>query len=96
MLDIKTRLAMLKRPSLLTRAARFGVDEYRRNVHLRRILQNEALPRHGEALIRLLEIEEEMNTLRCARSGNYAPGKHVEVLIAIAGEARLFNAMSIS
>jgi len=35
MLDLQTRLATLERPHLLARAARFGVDDYKRDTHLR-------------------------------------------------------------
>ncbi len=91
MLDIQTRVNTLTRPRLLARAARFGVDDYRRAIHLPRLLQTGELPRHAEAIIRLLDIEAEMNTARETRSGNYSPARHVEALIAIAGEVRLMN-----
>ncbi|WP_296425875.1 DUF6477 family protein [Yoonia sp.] len=91
MLDLKTRIATLQRPSLLARAARFGVDDYRRATHLRRILQIDPLPRHADALMRLLDLEGETNTLRQQKSGSYSPARHVELLIAIAGEARLLR-----
>ncbi|MFG5382380.1 MULTISPECIES: DUF6477 family protein [unclassified Yoonia] len=91
MFDIHTRLATLKRPQLLARAARFGVDDYRRNVHLRRLLDCDDLPRHAQALMQLFDIENEMNDARLAKSGNYSPARHVEVLIAIAGEGRLLQ-----
>ncbi len=94
MLDVQTRIAMLKRPKLLARAARFGVDDYRREVHLRRLLRLDDLPRPADAIMRLLDTEAEINALRETRSGNYVPAKHVEVLIAIAGEARLLQATS--
>ncbi len=92
MLDLHTRIATLTRPQLLARAARFGVDDYRRTVHLRRILQSDMLPRHGHAIMQLLDIEGEMDAMRIAKSGNYRPAHHVEVLIAILGEARLMRA----
>ena len=92
MLDLHTRIATLKRPPLLARAARFGVDEYRRQVHLRRILRSETLPRHGHAIMQLMDIESGMNDLRRDRSANYRPAHHVEVLIAILGEAQLMRA----
>ena len=92
MLDVQTRVATLKRPKLLARAARFGVDDYRREAHLPRLLQTDDLPRPADAIMRLLDIEAEINTLREARSGSYAPARHVEVLIAIAGEARVMEA----
>lgn len=95
MLDIHTRIAQLKRPALLARAARFGVDDYRRQTHLRRILNRDTLPRHAESLMFLLEMEQEMNNARCAKSGNYSPVKHVDILIAISGEARLMKAVGL-
>lgn len=91
MLDIQTRLATLKRPKLLARAARFGVDDYRRDTHLRRLLNCDDLPRAAQALMQLFDIESEMNTARLAKSGNYSPARHVEVLIAIAGEGRILQ-----
>lgn len=92
MLDLYTRIATLKRPPLLARAARFGVDDYRRGTHLRRILRCDTLPRHGQAIVKLLDIESEMDTLRRSNSAGYRPAHHVEVLIAISGEARLMRA----
>lgn len=92
MLDLHSRIAMLKRPTLLARAARFGVDDYRRSLHLRRILRSEALPRHGNAIVQLLDIEAEMDALRADKSAAYRPAHHVEVLIALLGEAHLMRA----
>ncbi|EBA10991.1 DUF6477 family protein [Roseobacter sp. CCS2] len=92
MLDLHTRIATLQRPTLLARAARFGVDDYRRHVHLRRILHSDALPRHGKAIMQLLDIEAEMNGLRLDDAAHYRPARHVEVLIAILGEAQLMRA----
>ena len=92
MLDLHTRIATLKRPTLLARAARFGVDDYRRTIHLRRILQTDALPRHGQAIMQLLDIEVTMNDLRIDQAAGYRPARHVEVLIAIMGEAHLMRA----
>jgi hypothetical protein len=92
MLDLQTRIRSLVRPTLLARAARFGVDDYRREVHLRRILGCEHLPRHGAALIQLLDREAEKDAQRTAKSGEYRPSHHVELLIAILGEARIMRA----
>ncbi|MEJ8560699.1 DUF6477 family protein [Yoonia sp. GPGPB17] len=92
MLDLYTRIATLTRPTLLARAARFGVDDYRRTIHLRRILQTDTLPRHGQALLQLLDIEAELDGLRKDEAASYRPAHHVEVLIAILGEAHLMRA----
>ena len=95
MLDLQTRLSSLKRPQLLARAARSGVDDYRRSTHLRRLLHCEALPQSGAAIMQLLDKESEINEMRLAKSGNYRPSQHVEVLIAIAGEAKLMQATKL-
>ncbi|MEL6682452.1 MAG: DUF6477 family protein [Pseudomonadota bacterium] len=89
MLDIITRLRTLKRPALLARAVRFGVDDYRREVHLKRLLHCDTLPRAADAIMQLLDLENEQNTLREERSGNYAVGRHIEILIALSGESRI-------
>lgn len=92
MQDILSRVRQLNRPRLLVSAARFGVDDYVRNTHLPRCLGTIALPRHGAALMRLLEIEAELNDGRIAHRADYSVARHVEALIAIMGEARLFEA----
>ncbi|MBE0413458.1 DUF6477 family protein [Yoonia sp.] len=92
MQDLHTRIARLKRPALLARAARFGVDDYRREVHLRRLLRMDPLPRPADALMRLLDMEQEVDNHRRAKDGTYMAAHHVDVLIAITGEARLLQA----
>lgn len=92
MQDILTRICCLHRPRLLTRAARIGAQDYRREVLLPRLLGTPALPRHAEALIRLSEIEAELNDARRARAPDYRLLRHVEVLIAIVAESALLRA----
>ena len=64
MKDILGILNDLRRPRLLLRAARLGADEYSRNQHLKRHLGYGALPRSGPALMRLLELESDINDKR--------------------------------
>lgn len=92
MLDIETRLNTLKRPALLARAARFGADDYRRETHLPRLIEQETLPRPAAALMMLFSREAEMETWRKENAGLYRPARHVELLIAIMGEAQLMRA----
>jgi len=87
MTDILTRLEALRRPALLVEAARIGAEDYRRERHLRRLTGVGPLPAPAAALERLVEIEIWMNDLRRARDAAWSPGRHVEVLIAILGEA---------
>lgn len=91
MKDILGLLNDLRRPRLLIRAARIGAQDYRRNPHLNRLLGYGALPRPGAALMRLGEIESELNERRHADDAAYSVSRHVEVLTAMMGEARILR-----
>lgn len=92
MLDIESRLKRLRRPALLARAARFGLDDYRREVHLPRLLDQETPPRPAAALMALFSAEAEMEDCRKHNAAHYRPSRHVALLIAIMGEARILRA----
>lgn len=92
MLDILGQIARLQRPKLLVQAARFGVDDYVRHRHLTRILRSASLPRSGPAIMRLLEIEAAHDERRLAQAADYGIAAHLEVLVALMGEARLLRA----
>ncbi len=92
MLDVLSQIAQLQRPKLLVQAARFGVDDYSRDRHLTRILRAATLPRSGEAVMRLLEIEAGHELRRVAHAADYAIAAHLQVLVALMGEARLLRA----
>lgn len=91
MQDIFSMLNALHRPRLLMRAARIGAEEYRRNIHLPRLLGYSALPRHANALMKLMEIEQTLNTQRKEGDAGYNLITHVDVLIAMVGEARVLR-----
>jgi hypothetical protein len=92
MKDIHTLLAALHRPRLLMRAARIGAQTYRRDGHLPRLLGYGVLPRHGAALIQLVEMEAELEQHRAQTGTGYNVVRHVDVLIAIVGEAAALRA----
>lgn len=92
MQDILSMLHALRRPSLLMRAARIGADDYRRSTHLPRLLGYGVLPRHGSALIKLMELEAGLNDQRVTSNTSYSLVKHVDILIAMVGEARVLRA----
>ena len=92
MLDLLGMITTLDRPRLLVSAARFGVDDYSRAVHLPRLLQGEVPARTGEAILRLLEVEADVEAQRMAAAADYSAARHVAVLIALMGEARLLRA----
>jgi len=93
MLDMLSTLNALRRPSLLIRAARFGLAEYRRSIHLPRVLGIDPLPRSGEALMLLMDLEAELESHRKKRAADYSAARHVDVLIAMMGEAQIVRAM---
>ena len=95
MQDVLSMVAGLKRPRLLVQAARFGLDDYRREAHLPRLLGAVEAPlRPGAAILRLLELEADMDASRCRRAAEYRVARHVAVLVALMGEARLLRALA--
>ncbi|MFU8881450.1 MAG: DUF6477 family protein [Rhodobacterales bacterium] len=92
MSDILNRLDRLRRPRLLIRAARIGAEDYRRDIHLPRLLGHGGLPRHIKALSHLMEMEAAMDASRRAQEANYSMIQHVEVMIAVIAEARILRA----
>lgn len=92
MKDINSHINHLRRPALLVRAAKHGVDFYDRNTHLRKYIAQDPYPGPGAVLMKLFEIEREQNDARREKRGDYAPSEHVDVLVAIMGEAQLYRA----
>ena len=88
MLDINGILKEMTRPDLLVKAARHGMDDYNRSVHLRRILGTDDLPRPAPAIMKMIEIEQELNEQRKIKRATYSVARHVEILAAIMAEAK--------
>lgn len=91
MKDVLGLLNEMRRPRLLIRAARIGAEDYRRNPQLHRLLGDGALPRPGAALMKLIEIEATLDDFRRGDSAAYSVSRHVEVLTAMMGEARILR-----
>lgn len=92
MQDLMTMISTIRRPRLLIRAARFGTQEYNRDRHLQRILGYGRLPRPASALMRLMEVERVLNEQRLEDDAGYSLSRHLDVLIAMMGEAQLVQA----
>ncbi len=92
MQDLTTMISALRRPRILARAAKLGAQEYDRDRHLQRVLGFGALPGSGAALIRLMEMEREVDEQRRAGDAGYSMVRHLDLLIALVGEAQLFQA----
>lgn len=87
MTDVQTLLIGLRRPCLLIEAARYAAPQYRREAHLRRHLATPALPGPRQAAMRLICVEQEHEEARRARQPGYSAQRHIEVLVALMGEA---------
>lgn len=88
MQDILTMVSRLKRPRSLVNAARFGIDDYRRDRDLPRLLLSDAPPRRGSALAQLMDRETALNEARLERAAHYTIARHIDVLCAVMCEAR--------
>ena len=91
MQDLLTYLGNITRPRLLVRAARIGAREYCRDRHLARLLGFSNLPRSAEAAIQLSEIESDLDFRRQQGDAGYSLVRHLDVLIALIGEAELLR-----
>jgi hypothetical protein len=89
--DIATLVSRLSRPRLMVRAARIGAQDYSRNRHLHRLLSLSPLPGPAQAVLRLMELEAVLDGHRRAGDAGYQLARHLDVLIALVGEARLLQ-----
>lgn len=87
--DIPATLKCLRRPRLLIRAARIGLEEYNRDRDLCRLMRFAGPPSPQRALDGLIHTEAALEQSRRAGDAAYSVARHVEVLIALIAEARL-------
>jgi hypothetical protein len=87
--DVRALLSELRRPRLLIRAARLGLQDYRRDRDLRRLLPP-AVPLTPEAAVpELLSEEARLEATRRLGGAQYSTSRHIALLIALLAEARL-------
>ncbi len=91
MTDLNAALDALTRPRLIVSAARFGLADYNRERSLARLLRETVAPGPQIALERLLQMEACIEQSCCAGTADYSAARHVEVMIALMGEARLYR-----
>lgn len=89
MTDLITLVSSLRRPSLLIRAARAGAEGYNRNRDLKRVMRLAPPPAPERALSALIAAEAEIEQCRQDGSATYSFTRHIELLIAMIGEAQL-------
>ncbi len=96
MQNITHRLEKLRRPSLMTRAAKQGALSYNRKRHLQRVLGYGNLPNTLQALPRLLDLEEQFEEQRATDYAGYSAVRHLDVLIATVAEAQLLRSLRLT
>lgn len=84
-------LTSMRRPRLLVRAARFGLQDYNRNRDLKRILREQDVASPGANLPRLVDLEASHEATRVSGDATYSVASHLEILIALMAEIRLFG-----
>ena len=88
MSDLKQKIEDLRRPALLVRAARSGIQDYDRTRDLPRILPEGREPSPVRAVDSLIREEQKLEIARVAADTTYSVMRHVDVLIALIVEAR--------
>ena len=88
-MNIADELSSLRRPRLLIRAARFAVSDYQRERDLQRLTGIGKTPGSTAALSLLMEAEATQEAARKDGRATYSVTRHVALLSALMGEARL-------
>lgn len=87
--QLSQRLSQLRRPKLLIQAARLGQSDYRRERDLKR-LGGQGLQPHA-VVAHLLDVEDGIEAERLDGAAGYSVARHIDVLIAVLAEARIFT-----
>ena len=82
-------LDAIRRPKILVRAARIGLEWYRRDRDLNKVIHSLSTPTPERAVERLVAAEQELEEFRAAGLAHYDVHRHIAVLTALLGEARL-------
>lgn len=86
------RIRDQKRPSLLLKAAQFGLQHYKRERHLAGLLATRRSWTDEDVLDAVLSDELYLDEQRRNGDANYSVSRHVKVMIALISEARLLSA----
>ena len=89
MQDLLKAVQTLRRPRLLIRAARHGLDEYRRERVLPRLLGDAPMAPKEQTLEALLRLESDIEQVRKRNDGSYSVARHLDILIALMAETRI-------
>lgn len=77
------------RPRILIKTARIGLQWYRRERDLAKLVHTVTTPSPDRAVQKLIEMEDTLETARKAGDASYNVQKHISVLTALLAEARM-------
>ena len=89
MTDTNHMLDAIRRPRILIRAANIGLEWYRRERDLTKVIHAMTTPAPERAVERLVAAERELEEFRITGQASYDVRRHIAVLTALLGEARL-------
>lgn len=89
MTDFLHLITNLRRPRMLVRAARHGLQDYRRDRDLRRLVDPAVMHAPQRTLAGLVEEEELAEDARLRGDATYSIARHIELLIALMAEVQL-------
>lgn len=89
MFNIIDLLENLRRPKILVRAAKLGLQEYNRETHLKKITRSPVTGSSNAIIDRLLVQENTLEDARRKGDASYNVQHHIRVLTAVLAEARL-------
>ena len=89
--DAHALLAGLRRPGLLVRAAHLGLQDYRREHNLPRLLPEAHAGAGRQIFDSLLAAEDRLDAERREGAATYSIARHIETLSALIVEARLLG-----
>lgn len=91
MTDLRTLMTDFRRPAMLLRAARLGLQDFHRERDLKRLLRMDCTVGPESTLPRLLDAESQLEETRRVGDASYSLRRHIEVLIALMAELRLLR-----
>lgn len=86
MTDLFKTFSSIRRPRMMIRAAKIGLQVYRGDRDLDRILGHKATG--ARAVAELLDHEQNLETRRLTGDATYSIARHVDILIALMAECR--------
>lgn len=89
MTDLASLISNLRRPRMLVRAARHGLQDYRRDRDLRRLLDPALMLAPERAVRGLMDAEAQAEGARLQGDAGYSIARHIELMIALMAEVRL-------